>query len=118
MDYRRVPVLVGVFGDRSRAERAAHELWAQGCGEDDLGVVWPEAGRPCGSGGLGSAVEHEVGPLLSALGIADEPAAYYQREVAAGRCLLLVGGAAAGQARTAIGRNCGTVRLPEDAKAA
>lgn len=116
MDYRSSPVLVGVFGDRARAERAATDLRAEGYADDELGVVWPGAEGACGSGGLGSAIDREVGPLLSALGVGDEPAAYYQREVIAGRSLLLVGGASEpGSALSAIGRNCGTIRLPEGA---
>ncbi|WP_439623800.1 hypothetical protein [Gemmata sp.] len=119
MADREFPVLVGVFGDRVRAERAATELRAEGYGDDQLGVVWPGAGGPCGIGGLGAVAGEGVAPHLALLGVGGDASAYYQREVAAGRCLLLVGGASGpGHARTAIGRNCGSFRLPEEARAA
>jgi hypothetical protein len=115
---RVCPVLVGVFGDRARAERAATELRAEGYGDDDLGVVWPGADGPCGTGGLGAVAGNEVAPHLARLGVSGDASAYYQREVTAGRCLLLVGGASGpGHARTAIGRNCGSFHLPEETRA-
>ncbi len=120
MEDKECSIIVGVFGDRSRAERAAIDLQADGYGGDELGVVWHEATGLCGLGGLGTAAAgSDVTPLLTGLGVGPEASTYYQREAAAGRCLLIVGGAPRpGLARAAIGRNCGSVRLPEEAKAA
>ena len=119
MDEKDCPVLVGIFGNLVRAERAATELRAEGYGDEELGVVWPGAGGLCGTGGLGTVSGPEVAPHLTGLGVSEKESAYYQREVSAGRCLLIVGGTyGPAYARTAIGRNCGSVHLPEDAKAA
>ncbi len=120
MDDKVYPVLVGVFGDRNRAERAAADLLAEGYEDGELGVVWPGPDGLCGLGGLGTAAAgSDVTPLLTGLGVGPEASTYYQREAAAGRCLLIVGGVPRpGLARAAIGRNCGSFRLPEEAKAA
>ncbi len=119
MEDKERPILVGVFGDRSRAERAAYDLQANGYGDDELGVVWNEATGLCGAGGLVPTMENDISPHLVRLGVSEVTSAYYHREVTAGRCLLLVSGAHGPEhARKAIGRNCGTVHLPEEAKAA
>ncbi len=119
MEDKDRPIMVGVFGDRSRAERAANDLQADGYDGDELGVVWHEATGLCGLGGLGVATVHDIAPHLIRLGVSEGVSAYYHRELTAGRCLLLVSGAhGLEHARKAIGRNCGSVHLPEDAKAA
>jgi len=111
---RRCPVFVGVFAARIQAERAADELRSEGCGEADLGIVWDSADGPCGSGGLGIDSGRGVAAMLAGLGVGDEAGEYYQREVKAGLCLLLVGGGAgSGHVLMAIGRHCGSIRVPE-----
>jgi hypothetical protein len=110
----RCPVFVAVFAARIQAERAADELRAEGYGEEDLGMIWRGTEGPCGSGALGTASGRGVAVLLAELGVGAEASAYYQREVTAGLCLLLVGGGAGlGHALTAIGRHCGSIRVPE-----
>lgn len=119
MDDKDCPVLVGVFGDRSRAERAATELLSQGFSDEELGIIWFEGTLPCGVGGLATNVGQGLAPHLTGLGLGEKDTAYYGTEVSAGRCLILVGGAPRpGLARSAIGRNCGSVHLPEAVKAA
>ena len=119
MNENDCPVFVGIFGNVVRAERAATELRAEGYGDEELGVVWPGVSGLCGTGGLGTFSGQDVAPHLAGLGVGEKESAYYQREVSAGRCLLLVDGRyGPGHARTAIGRNCGSVHLPEEAKAA
>jgi len=120
MNDKDCTILVGVFGDRNRAERAAADLRAEGYEDGELGVVWPGPDGLCGLGGLGTASGgSDVTPHLTGLGVGSEASAYYQRETAAGRSLLIVGGAPRpGLARAAVGRNCGSFRLPEEAKAA
>ncbi len=120
MDDKDCPILVGVFGDQTRAVRAAIDLLAEGYEDAELGIVWSGAGRIHGLGGLGTdSLGSDVTPHLTGLGVGPDASAYYQREAAAGRCLLIVGGSPRpGLARAAIGRNCGSFRLPECAKAA
>jgi hypothetical protein len=111
-----LPVFVGVFASRPQAERAATDLLSEGFEDENLGLIWSTPEGIASSGLLADTPDRSLAELLSEVGVRSDAANYYEREIAAGLCLLLVrvgGGRGVAQAMMAIGKNCGSIRFPE-----